>query len=1172
MRVKLSSFILFFGFTSMWGQTILTITDPITGTFKVPAGVTSLNVECWGAGGAGGGVNAIVSVFGGGGGGGGAYGRIALGVTPATLLNYKVGAGGVGVNGSDGPNGEPTFFSTVSANGGNGGKNGNTANGNGGTGGISSGVGYFAGGSGSLGKSVVIIVPLLSSGGGGGSAGPGPSGTGSNGLNANTTSSTAGGAAVIGGGKGGDGMAVLGGGNGNNGANPGGGGAGALGLLASNFKGGNGGNGQIKVTYTCPTYSFTGISAANVCTATGTTSLVKLTSPTSLPIGDYEVTYNRSNPSATNLKANATVNTPGILEFTAVGLNLTGSSTIAVTNLKSESCSNNFSTANEVTIVVSSLSVGGSINTPSPICSGNTSGLLTLSGHNGAVLKWQYAISPFTNWIDILTATGNTYTSEILTQTTRFRAVVKNGACDAVNSAFATVTVNPLPEITTDGILTDICFEADAPQMATLQYSAANNIPLSYSISWNATANSAGLANQGNTLYSFSTGGGNINTIVIPGGVPPGIYLGTMTIFNASCSLNKAIQLTILPKPTAPTPGIIIQPTCAIPTGSVTLSELPSSVNWIIRQTGTLSNTYTNTGTSYTISNLAPGNYIFSVEYRGSCTSVPSTNVLINGLVTNTYTGVWSNGIPNINQNLVFASDYTTAGGGSGNISGCSCLVNPGVNVTVSQDDTLTVMNAVINNSGLLTFENNASLLQTTNAINTGNIVYKRISTPMKDFDYTYWSSPVSGQTLYNLSPDTFWDKYFSFSGTGWKIENPSTAMQPGIGYIIRVPRPFLWPNPADPTYTQPVEFIGIPNNGDIDGEVVTSGRSYLVGNPYPSALDADAFLYENTNNSTILDGIIYFWTHISDVKRVGGQYIYEANDYASYNGVGGVATLPAPSGGVAPSGNIAAGQSFFAFAKSSGQIQFNNSMRISGYNNQFFKPGKTAKKSSLEKHRLWLNMTNENGAFKQILIGYVESASNGLDSNFDGISLDGNPYLDFYSTISGDNLVIQGRALPFSDTDEISLGYRTSLIGDFSISIDHTDGLLTNKAIFIEDKFTNTIHDLSARSYKFSTVAGTFKDRFILKYNNYQLEVNDYENNDNNILVWKENKTIKISSINENIERVYIYDLSGKQVYKKYYVADKQFGTEQLTFANQIILIKIYLENDKIITRKVIF
>jgi hypothetical protein len=45
-------------------------------------------------------------------------------------------------------------------------------------------------------------------------------------------------------------------------------------------------------------------------------------------------------------------------------------------------------------------------------------------------------------------------------------------------------------------------------------------------------------------------------------------------------------------------------------------------------------------------------------------------------------------------------------------------------------------------------------------------------------------------------------------------------------------------------------------------------------------------------------------------------------------------------------------------------------------------------------------------------------------------------------------------------ETDAVPLGYSSTIIGDFSISIDKTDGALSTMAV-LEDKLTNTTHNL---------------------------------------------------------------------------------------------------------------
>ncbi|MDR7211187.1 PA14 domain-containing protein, partial [Flavobacterium piscis] len=107
------------------------------------------------------------------------------------------------------------------------------------------------------------------------------------------------------------------------------------------------------------------------------------------------------------------------------------------------------------------------------------------------------------------------------------------------------------------------------------------------------------------------------------------------------------------------------------------------------------------------------------------------------------------------------------------NLEVCSCYIDAGKTLTVPADVILTVNeNIVVNAEGKLVIKNNGSLLQDSNGTYSGaanSFIMERISSPMKNFDFSYWSSPVSGQTLLNLSPNTLSDKYMSYSGTGWK-------------------------------------------------------------------------------------------------------------------------------------------------------------------------------------------------------------------------------------------------------------------------------------------------------------------------------------------------------------------------------------------------------------------
>ncbi|MFH6972330.1 Ig-like domain-containing protein [Flavobacterium petrolei] len=619
----------------------------------------------------------------------------------------------------------------------------------------------------------------------------------------------------------------------------------------------------------------------------------------------------------------------------------------------------------------------------------------------------------------------------------------------------------------------------------------------------------------------------------------------------------------------APTQGTITPITCNVPLASVILNNLPSVGTWTLTQSGTYTATTTGTGSSATISGLAPGTYNFSVSI-GGCSSSNLEAVEIDSLQETVWNGAWSNGLPNSDKKLIFTANYNQ----TTDLVACSCEVKSG-NVTVSSGKTMTLTNELKVSGGIMKFENNASLVQINEdpTINSGNITYQRETvTSVDKFDFTYWSSPVSGQTLYNTSPNTLADKYFSFDAVNnnWIQENSLTkVMEPGIGYIIRGPQNNYAPNPIG---TYRANFIGEPNNGTIPVEILVTDASYLLGNPYPSALDADLFLQDNDG---VIDGTLYFWTHNTDIAPSGSNYIYDSDDYASYNLLGGVGTAaasdvnPVPT---IPAGEIASGQGFFASSIALGTLNFTNTMRLGGStNSQFFRSNSKSKKNaSFDKNRLWLNFSNTEGAFKQTLIGYATGATNEYERTFDGISFDGNTFVDFYSILEDKNFVIQGRALPFLQSDEVPLGYKTTIKGNFTITIFQTDGFFTAQNVFLEDKMLGVIHNLKEASYNFTTEKGVFNERFVLRYTDKTLVTGDFESEDKTIVVFKEKNELKIKSEFETMKRVTIFDLLGKKVFEETLKDVNEFRTSNIILKNQIVIVKVVLTNGQVIAKKV--
>jgi hypothetical protein len=581
----------------------------------------------------------------------------------------------------------------------------------------------------------------------------------------------------------------------------------------------------------------------------------------------------------------------------------------------------------------------------------------------------------------------------------------------------------------------------------------------------------------------------------------------------------------------------------------------------------------------------------------GNCITIISNSRVWTGLVNNDWNiaGNWSsNSVPTASNCVVIPNVATDP-----HISGSSVqaeaynltILNGGV-LEIDTTNGLTLTDIVnVNPGGQFLIRDDADLVQINNVNNIGIVNVERITPPVYRFDYTYWSSPLTLASNFKLggvgglSPATQPDKYYSWTPTignsfgGWAQESAATIMDPRKGYIVRAPQTYSNDPGVKIPYT--ANFIGTPNNGDILAPVYhgtllspnNNDKYNLLGNPYPSGLDADKFVNDPAN-TPVIDGTIYFWTHNSPpspsyVDPFYGDFVinYTATDYATWNLLGSTA---ATTGGVAPGGFIASGQGFFTrstgTAPSGDPVTFKNTMRTPGKNSQFFRDANIPQ--AIEKHRIWLNMINNSGAFNQILVGYATGATEGWDRNFDGVRISDVGSV-FYSTIPDQNLVIQGRPLPFDVEDKVALGYKAATAGTYAIRIDHIDGLFDGQNIYIEDKLLNTIHDIKQSPYVFTSATGTFNDRLVLRYTNAFLGNNNFNATSGLIALISDQKLLIQSS--QDIREVYVYDITGKLI-RKYVPENLSKNFEAgFVFADGMYIIKVKLEDSTIVTEKLI-
>jgi hypothetical protein len=751
--------------------------------------------------------------------------------------------------------------------------------------------------------------------------------------------------------------------------------------------------------------------------------------------------------------------------------------------------------------------------------------------------KWYTVATGGTAFLTTTVASNpyvTTYTTGTLSANTTYYVEATTGSLNTARKA-VTVTVNALPATPSVTLTQPTC----AVATGTITITAPTGSGMTYSINGSTYTNTTGI---------FTS-------------VAVGTYSVTAKNSLGCISLASSATINAQPSiPVTPTLGSVVHTTCTSTTGKITISNYNAAYSYSASPSAGVSIS----GATIT----APAGTYTVTATSGSCNSTASSGVTINAQQTDTWNGtVWSTGAPpTISQKIVFTNSFSS----TTNITGCSCLVSSGT-VIINSGHTLAITNDIKVTAGSITFEDGSSLVQTNDAsVNSGSIIFKRSTTPLKQYDYTYWSSPVVSATLSQLATNSL---FYSFSPTinNWQYQIGGLSMAQGVGYIGRAPGNLTYA----PTQVVQTSFVGVPGNGVINTPIVKSTGAYnLIGNPYPSAIDIDLFITANTAST---NGTIYLWTHNTAITNLQ----YTTNDYAKYNLTGAVRTATsAISGGALPTGKIAAGQGFFIEAKTSlangtYSAMFNNSMRVSGNNSQFFKNASEVSSNSisegLERHRVWLSLNNSLGAYSQMLVGYIQNATNDFDSLFDGKTMPAGNAVTLYTMVGADDLAIQGKSLPFSDADIIPIGYNTTINGELNVNLEDFDGLFDNQNVYLLDKTNNSIHDLKTAPYTFVTTAGTFENRFELRFASQALGTSNPIAVDTDVKIIRADHQLQIISPAIAIAKVEVYDILGKLLFNQNGINSNLFQTTTLNVSPQILLVKVTLDNQQSITRKTV-
>ncbi|KAB1156498.1 choice-of-anchor D domain-containing protein, partial [Flavobacterium luteum] len=534
-----------------------------------------------------------------------------------------------------------------------------------------------------------------------------------------------------------------------------------------------------------------------------------------------------------------------------------------------------------------------------------------------------------------------------------------------------------------------------------------------------------------------------------------------------------------------------------------------------------------------------------------------------------------------VNHNITETANNTDLG----------MFVNSGVTI-VMNNNTKIQNDWYLKLDGKIDLQGRSQLIQTTNSdldVTSAGSIERDQQGQSSNFNYNYWSSPVGGisttsnnnsytvdsvmkdgtdpaniknftwTTGYNGAPTTpitlsnYW--IFKFQNVSPIYANWAKILQTGT---LFAGQGFTLKGSGAASATQNYTFIGKPNSGAISSPIAAN-NSNLSGNPYPSALDANAFITANLSSTT---GTLYFWEHFS--TNVSHNLAAYQGGYATRNLVGG--TTPVSPAGISGLGSstripgryIPVGQGFFVNGSASGgTINFNNSQRL------FIKEDDAVNSNVLFRHnantstspvvqkefdnrqdaipqdneftKIRLSYISPDNNRRELLLGFMnENATSAVDPGYDAIQLD-TQASDMYFLNNKTRLVIQGDTY-FDSASTFPLGVKTAVEGKAKFVLNQTENFDENSSIYIYDNVTMLYHDIKEKDLEINLPAGTLSDRFSLRFKNATLAVNNFNlkeavkvvfaNNDNTI-------NIKNSLLNETVQSVTLYNILGQSINK---------------------------------------
>ncbi|WP_396602793.1 LamG-like jellyroll fold domain-containing protein [Algibacter sp. R77976] len=555
--------------------------------------------------------------------------------------------------------------------------------------------------------------------------------------------------------------------------------------------------------------------------------------------------------------------------------------------------------------------------------------------------------------------------------------------------------------------------------------------------------------------------------------------------------------------------------------------------------------------------------------------------------------------------------------------------------------------------NGTLDLEDDSQLVQTSTSdlvtSSTGKILRRQEGTA-SPYWYNYWSSPVGtlGATslidnntaannpnntsfsLNMLKDESGFDTQFTSGYTGsnsistywlytfkngltywdWVRVSTSTALQSGVGYTQK--------GTGTVASEQQYIFEGKPNNGtiliDVDdvggtGSLASVSKTdYLLGNPYPSALNIHKFIDDNEG---VIKGFLQLWQQWSGSSHNLSEY---NGGYAQVNKTGTVRAsqfvglegddTDGKEGTKIPTKYLPIGQGFIVEIEDdgdlpfSGKVEFNNSQRAfilesdadatdDQVGSVFSKTekgkktseGSTSKTSAsteeaMQKIRLEFNSTSGPATRQELLLGFSEFTTDGYDYGYDAENSTASNN-DLNLDLDGKNMNIQAYASITADK-VVPLNFSSSGDNAFEISISETNNLEEDQVVYLRDNLTGTYFNLREdTAYGFTSEQGIFNDRFAIVFQSEQQSLSTEESKvtENHVYYQNSTNTLYVKKLNSDVSKLSLVNMRGQLVLELQDVSREQLenGLQFNNMSAGAYVVYMQTNTNEVLTKKII-